>query len=73
VDALRAALGGAGNLERVELASTRLIIQVRDAAAVDESAVAAAGYRGVMRVAANTWHVIVGPQAARAAAALPGK
>jgi PTS system N-acetylglucosamine-specific IIC component len=73
VDALRAALGGAGNLERVELASTRLVIQVRDAAAVDESALAAAGYRGAMRVTANTWHVIVGPQAARAAAALPGK
>jgi PTS system N-acetylglucosamine-specific IIC component len=72
VAALRAALGGAANLERVEVASTRLVIRVRDAAVVSEAALAASGYRGATRVAGNTWHVIVGPDAARAAAVLSG-
>ena len=72
VTALRAALGGAANLEQVEVASTRLVIRVRDAAVVSEAALASSGYRGATRVAGNTWHVIVGPDAAQAAATLSG-
>ncbi len=68
--ALLAALGGAANLARVETRSTRLMIEVKDAAAVNEAAVGAAGYRGATRAGARVWHVIVGPDAPAVAAAL---
>jgi N-acetylglucosamine PTS system EIICBA or EIICB component len=70
--ALRKALGGAGNLARVTAVSTRLLIDVKDGQSVDETALAAAGYRGVQRVAGSTWHVIVGPEASAVAASLRG-
>jgi N-acetylglucosamine PTS system EIICBA or EIICB component len=70
--ALRKALGGAGNLARVEARSSRLRVEVKDGLAVDEAALAAAGYRGTLRVAARTWHVIVGPEAEAVAASLRG-
>jgi phosphotransferase system IIB component len=50
--------------------SSRLLIEVRDDSAVDEVKLGASGYRGATRVAANQWHVIVGPGAATAAATL---
>jgi PTS system N-acetylglucosamine-specific IIC component len=68
--ALLAALGGQGNLAKVEARSTRLLVEVRDGATVDEARLRAAGYRGATRVADKVWHVIVGPSAAAVAAAL---
>jgi PTS system N-acetylglucosamine-specific IIC component len=69
--ALLAALGGATNLARVEAVSSRLVIEVKDATTVDEAGLGGAGFRGVARLRANTWHVIVGPEAAAVAASLP--
>jgi phosphotransferase system IIB component len=68
--ALLVALGGAGNLLSVSAVSTRLVLEVKDAAAVNEPELATAGYRGCARVADRTWHVIVGPESAAVAAAL---
>jgi PTS system N-acetylglucosamine-specific IIC component len=70
VGALARAFGGPANLAGVEVFSTRLKITAKDAAAVDAASLAAAGFRGVVRVADATWHVIVGPDAERAALAL---
>lgn len=67
---LLAALGGKSNLATVEARSTRLLIEVRDGAAVDESRLSAAGYRGAIRVADRRWQVIVGPDAASVAGVL---
>jgi PTS system N-acetylglucosamine-specific IIC component len=64
--ALLAALGGSRNLAEAKAFSTRLVLRVNDAAIVDELALQAAGFRGVVRVAPTTWHVIVGPDAASA-------
>jgi PTS system N-acetylglucosamine-specific IIC component len=64
---LLAALGGKANLVSVAARSTRLLIEVRDATAVDESKVAAAGYRGATRASDRGWHVVVGPAAAAVA------
>jgi N-acetylglucosamine PTS system EIICBA or EIICB component len=69
---LRDAFGGQGNLAKVEAQSTRLLVEVRDGATVDEAKLRAAGYRGASRVADRVWHVIVGPEAAAAAAMLRG-
>jgi PTS system N-acetylglucosamine-specific IIC component len=70
VAALAQAFGGAANLAGIEVFSTRLKITAKDAAAVDAVSLGAAGFRGVVRVADATWHVIVGPDAERAALAL---
>lgn len=70
VQALLSALGGKGNLAKVDALSTRLLIEVRDGTTVDEAQLRAAGYRGAMRVADKVWHLIVGPAAAAVAAAL---
>jgi PTS system glucose-specific IIC component len=59
--ALTAALGGKGNIVRVEpVAVTRLRVQVRDPRAVNESAVEAAGAYGVLRISDSIVHVVVG-------------
>jgi PTS system N-acetylglucosamine-specific IIC component len=68
--ALLAALGGKANITRAEAFATRLVVQVRDAATVDEAALAASRFRGARRVADRTWHVIVGPGAPAVAATL---
>jgi N-acetylglucosamine PTS system EIICBA or EIICB component len=70
VRALARAFGGTANLEGVEVFSTRIKVTAKDAAAVDAASLAAAGFRGVVQVADATWHVIVGPDAERAALAL---
>jgi PTS system N-acetylglucosamine-specific IIC component len=70
VEALAQALGGHANLASIEVFSTRLKLTLRDGSAVDEGALSAAGFRGVVRVAESTWHVIVGPDAESAALAL---
>jgi PTS system N-acetylglucosamine-specific IIC component len=69
---LLAALGGKANVAKVEAASTRLLIEVRDAAGVDEAKLEAAGFRGASRVADRLWHVIVGPDAPAVAAQVLG-
>jgi PTS system glucose-specific IIC component len=59
--ALRAALGGADNIVRIEpVALTRLRVQVRDARAIDERALEAAGASGLLRISDSLVHVIVG-------------
>lgn len=68
--ALLAALGGAANLLKVEAHASRLLLEVRDGARVNEARLQAAGYRGASRVGEQAWHVIVGPSAAAVAAAL---
>jgi PTS system glucose-specific IIC component len=72
--AIAAGLGGARNIVRVEpVALTRLRAEVRDPAAVDEGALAAAGASGVWRVADGIVHVIIGEDAEGCAAALAGE
>jgi PTS system glucose-specific IIC component len=68
--ALLAALGGEKNLASVEARSTRLLIEVNNAAAVDEPAVLSSGFRGAARASDRVWHVIVGPDAPAVASAL---
>ena len=68
--ALLAALGGKSNLAKVEVRSTRLLIEVRDEGAVDEPGLSVAGYRGAIRVADRGWQVVVGPDAASVAGVL---
>ncbi|MGQ0815084.1 MAG: PTS glucose transporter subunit IIBC [Gemmatimonadota bacterium] len=68
---IAAALGGAGNIVRVDpCALTRLRVQVRNADAIDEAALEAAGAAGVMRISDGLVHVVVGEAAAGYAAAL---
>ncbi|HVE77872.1 MAG TPA: PTS glucose transporter subunit IIBC [Gemmatimonadaceae bacterium] len=69
--ALLAALGGADNVIRAEpRALTRLRVELRDARAIDESALEAAGGAGVLRVSDGVVHVVVGEDADGVAAAL---
>ncbi len=69
--ALLSALGGADNIARVEpCALTRLRVELRDARAVDESALEAAGASGVLRISDSVMHVVVGEGADATAAAL---
>jgi PTS system N-acetylglucosamine-specific IIC component len=67
VTALLAALGGAGNIQTVEARSTRLLIEVEDAAAIQEDAFQSLDVRGVVKTAAGV-HVVIGPEAAAVAA-----
>jgi PTS system glucose-specific IIC component len=70
-DGLLAALGGPANIARVEpCALTRLRVELRDARALDETALAAAGASGVLRISDSVLHVVVGESARAAAAAL---
>ncbi len=64
------ALGGPGNLRDVAAVSSRLRIVVLDPANIDQPAVHAAGVRGVTRVAEDTLHLIIGPEAERIAEVL---
>jgi PTS system N-acetylglucosamine-specific IIC component len=70
--ALLAAFGGKANISRAEAFATRLVVEVRDAGAVNEAGVAASRFRGAQRVSDRTWHVIVGSDAMAAAAVLTG-
>jgi len=62
---LLAALGGARNVRSFDVASTRLRIELGDAARVDERTFATLGLRGIAKIGAGWIHVIVGPDAAR--------
>ncbi|MGH8196574.1 MAG: N-acetylglucosamine-specific PTS transporter subunit IIBC [Steroidobacteraceae bacterium] len=63
--ALLTALGGAGNVQSVEAASTRLLFTIKDEAAVDEKALSAAAPRGFTRPARASLHVLIGARAER--------
>ena len=62
-------LGGRPNVLNAEVYSTRLVVTVRDASAVDWTAVESAA-RGAVRIGTSTCHVIVGAKASETAAAL---
>ena len=70
IAALRAALGGVGNLAKIEANASRLRLEVRDDAAVDVAALRRLGVRGLARPARGALHVILGPDCAAAAQAL---
>lgn len=69
---LLAALGGAANVRGVQTCSSRLRVEVAEAARVDEAAVRALGVRGVVKPAPHSVHVVLGPSAEAAAEALRG-
>jgi PTS system N-acetylglucosamine-specific IIC component len=69
-----AGLGGESNLRAVDaVATTRLRVEVVDAARVDEPALQQLGVQGVMRFSSTLVHVVVGPQAEDVAKALRGR
>jgi PTS system N-acetylglucosamine-specific IIC component len=67
---LLAALGGRDNVRSVETAASRLRISVGDAARMDRAALGGLGLRGVAVPFPDCVHLIVGPAAAAAGAAL---
>ena len=62
-----AALGGAENLVSVGACTTRLRLEVANAAALDEARLRALGAKGFVKPSANTVQVIIGPTAERVA------
>ena len=68
--ALLSALGGRANVRTVDVAASRLRVSVAEVARVDRQAFRELGLRGVAIPAAGSVHLIVGPEAAEAAAAL---
>ena len=67
---LLAALGGRANVRAVEAAASRLRVSVSDAALIDRDAIRGLGLRGMAMPVAGCVHVIVGPAANAACAAL---
>jgi len=67
---LLAALGGRANVRAVEAAASRLRVSVSDAALIDRDAIRGLGLRGTAIPVAGCVHVIVGPAANAACAAL---
>jgi PTS system N-acetylglucosamine-specific IIC component len=55
------ALGGAANLLEVEACTTRLRLSLVDNTRIDEAALKQLGVRGVLRPAAGTAQIIIGP------------
>lgn len=69
-----AALGGVGNIERVDAcAETRLRIVLRDETRASESALVAGGIEAVIKLPAKTWHLLAGLNADQYAAELRGQ
>ncbi|MDS4040617.1 MAG: PTS glucose/sucrose transporter subunit IIB, partial [Candidatus Competibacter sp.] len=69
-----AALGGTGNIQRVDAcAETRLRLVVGNDGVVNEAALQAAGVAGVMRLANRTLHLVVGLNADQYAAEMRGQ
>jgi PTS system N-acetylglucosamine-specific IIC component len=58
-----AALGGAGNVLEVEACTTRLRLSLVDNTRIDEAALKGLGVRGVLRPAAGSAQIIIGPLA----------
>ena len=68
---LVAALGGQENIARSEAcALTRVRVEVRDGARVDEAALEAAGAAGVLRLSDSVLHLVLGERAGAVASAL---
>jgi PTS system glucose-specific IIC component len=68
------ALGGAGNVQRVDAcAETRLRLVINQDGSVDEAALLAAGVSGVMHLTDHTLHLIVGLNADQYAAEMQGQ
>ena len=63
VSALLKALGGAGNIASTHSASSRLRLELKDPAAVDDAALRALGVRGLARPSPKVLHLILGPSA----------
>jgi len=57
------ALGGAANLKSVDACTTRLRLEVADNAAIDAAALTRLGARGLIRPAAGSVQVVLGPEA----------
>lgn len=71
VDRWLAALGGAGNVKAVSgFPSGRVRVVLADEGALDEAALLAADVKGVMRLANQVIHLLVGPEAPQHAEAL---
>jgi len=68
--AVLAALGGGANVRSVAAAASRLRISIEEAARLDRAALGALGLRGVAVARPDCVHLIVGPEAPAAAAAL---
>ncbi len=68
--ALLAALGGGGNVREAQSASSRIRATVADPAKVDEAALRSLGVRALARPAADSVHVVLGPDAEAVAAEL---
>lgn len=65
------ALGGAGNLRKIEaVACTRLRVELADAAKFDEEGVKLAGVAAVMLIAPDVLHLIIGDKAGQFAEAM---
>jgi PTS system N-acetylglucosamine-specific IIC component len=67
---LLAALGGRANVRTVDVAASRLRIEVLKASAIDAAAIRSLGLRGVAVPSAECVHVIVGPAAGGASESL---
>jgi PTS system N-acetylglucosamine-specific IIC component len=65
-----AALGGAGNIRSLTLAASRLLVEVQEAERVDRVALVALGLRAVALPRPDCVHLILGPAAPAASAAL---
>jgi len=71
--AIAAALGGVQNIVRVETAAlTRLRVELRNADAVDDSALKAGGAMATMRISDTVLHLVIGNDAPAVAAAVNG-
>ncbi|MGO3768803.1 MAG: PTS N-acetyl-D-glucosamine transporter, partial [Vreelandella alkaliphila] len=64
-------LGGNANVQRLDVqAQTRLRVELVDGAGLDSAALDQLGCRGIQALNGNTWHLIVGDQAAAIAHSL---
>jgi PTS system N-acetylglucosamine-specific IIC component len=68
--AVLAALGGRANVRNIAAAASRLRIGIEEAARLDRTALGGLGLRGVAVPRPDCVHLIVGPEAQAAAAAL---
>jgi PTS system N-acetylglucosamine-specific IIC component len=68
--ALLAALGGKANVESVESASTRLLVRLADSRRADSRELAGLAPRGVASLPGGGLHLLIGPEASVAGAAL---
>ncbi|MGL5837279.1 MAG: PTS transporter subunit EIIC, partial [Sphingorhabdus sp.] len=63
VEAYILALGGAGNVQRVDACTTRLRLELGDTALVNDAALKRAGARGTVTLSQSALQVVIGPRA----------